>query len=116
MAMTRAQFSSLLVEGLREVFFEWLDLNSLVYPQIYDVRKSKKKTETDRTIAGIGMLDEKDESVAITYDDFVEGYPILNALLKPLLINGESLNRIFGMVTLRKAFSHLQRLSEGAAG
>lgn len=74
MAMNRTSFSSLLVEGLREVFFEWLDPNSLVYPKLYDVRKSKKEKETDRTIAGIDMFSAKSEGVALTYDDFIEAY------------------------------------------
>lgn len=72
--MTRTNFPSLLVEGLREVYYEWLDLKSMVYPSIYDVKTSKKQKETDRTVAGIGMLTAKNEGEPITYDSMVEGY------------------------------------------
>lgn len=74
MAMTRSNFASLMAEGLREVFFEWLDLKSMVYPQVYDIQKSTQQKETDQSIAGIGMLSEKDEGTSIDYDSMVEGY------------------------------------------
>ena len=76
MVMSRSNFPSLLVEGLREVYFNWLDMKSLVYPEVYEIRTSKKQKETDRTIAGIDMLSAKAEGEAIDYDDFVEGYEV----------------------------------------
>ena len=115
MVMSRSNFPSLLVEGLREVYFNWLDMKSLVYPEIYEIRTSKKQKETDRTIAGIDMLSAKAEGEAIDYDDFVEGY--MNALVKPQVINGENLSPIRDMVTLSKLGKalHEQRLSPVAA-
>ncbi len=74
MAMTRSNFPSLLVEGLRDVFFQTLDQKSLVYPSIFEIKTSRKKTETDQGVASIAMLAAKNEGVAITYDDFVEAY------------------------------------------
>lgn len=74
MAMNRAAFLPLLEEGLRKVFFYWLDQKTLMYPEIYEVRTSRKRAETDRTVAGIGMLDKKLEGEPTTYDDFVLGY------------------------------------------
>ncbi len=74
MVMSRSNFSSLLVEGLRDVYFNWLDQKSLVYPDIYEIRTSKKQKETDRTIAGIDMLSAKAEGEPITYDEPILGY------------------------------------------
>ncbi len=74
MTMTRSGFSPLLAEGLREVYFDTLNLNTLVYPQIYDIRKTTKKTETDHSVTGIGMLTEKQEGEPTEYEDFVDGY------------------------------------------
>lgn len=74
--MKRANFQSLLFEGLREVFFNALKEKDMVYKGIYDVRTSKKERETDQSIVGVGMLDLKEEGVGITYDDFTEGYSV----------------------------------------
>jgi phage major head subunit gpT-like protein len=74
MVMTRAQFNSLMTEGLRKVFFMQYNDYPLQYQNIYEVVGSKKKSETDQIIAGIGMLDEKGEGENITYADMIEGY------------------------------------------
>ena len=74
--MKRANFQSLLFEGLREVFFNALKEKDMIYKGIYDVRSSKKERETDQSIVGVGMLDLKEEGVGITYDDFTEGYSV----------------------------------------
>jgi len=76
MTMKRANFQSLLFEGLREVFFNALKEKDMIYKGIYDVRSSKKERETDQSIVGVGMLDLKEEGVGITYDDFTEGYSV----------------------------------------
>lgn len=77
MAMTRSTFSSkLFEEGLREVFFDALDMRSLVYPSIYEEKTSNKRQEVDHTVAGISMINKKSEGVPITYEDFVDGYDI----------------------------------------
>ncbi len=72
--MTRSNFPSLMSEGLRQVFFEWLDIKSLVYPEIYETATSKKKTESDQTIAGLDMMSAKAEGEPTLYDSMVEGY------------------------------------------
>ncbi len=74
MTMTRANHLTILEEGLRKVWQYWLNSKPMVYPQIFDVRSSKKRKETDLTYAGIGMLDKKNEGEPITYEDFTEGY------------------------------------------
>lgn len=74
MSMNRAAFLPLLEEGLRKVYFYWLDQKTLTYPDLYDVRSSRKRKETDQTVAGIGMIDRKEEGEPTTYDDFVMGY------------------------------------------
>ncbi len=74
MAMQRAQFLSLMAEGLRKVFFDHFDELPSVYPQIFDIQKSTKRMETDQTIAGIGMLSVKPEGEPTTYEDMTEGF------------------------------------------
>lgn len=74
MAMIRSQFLTLMVEGLREVFFLQYKEQEQVHPRIFDVQSSKKRKESYQGITGLGMLDVKPESEAITYEDLVEGY------------------------------------------
>jgi hypothetical protein len=109
--MTRSGFSPLLAEGLREVYFDTLDLNTLVYPQIFDIKKSNKKTETDHSVTGIGMLTEKLEGESTDYEDFVDGKQNI-AVVKSQIINGENLNSNLSMATLNKQAQavQLQRL------
>lgn len=76
MAITRALSTALLEEGLREVYFEWLDLKSMKYPSLFDIKSSNKRKETDHSVAGIGMLTEKEEGEPLTYEDFVDGYDV----------------------------------------
>jgi len=74
MTMTRAQFNSLLVVGLRKVFGD--EYNSLpkLYPSIYKVETSTRKYEELRAISGIGMFEQKNEGEPAIYEDRVEGY------------------------------------------
>jgi len=74
MAMTRAQFISLLTEGLREVFFNQYKEPAPIYSQIFDVQSSKKYQEVLMSVSGLGMLAPKAESEPITYEDITEGY------------------------------------------
>ena len=115
MPMMRTDFQSLLAEGLRKVFFLWLKNKPQMYRDFYQVLNSKKQKETDQTIAGLGMISEKLEGEPITYDDLVEGYGN-NALVKPPVINGESLSSV-SMATLSKQAQAVQeqRLSLVAA-
>jgi phage major head subunit gpT-like protein len=73
---SRSNFSPLLIEGIRKVFFDALDPKSMVYKDIFDIQSSNKRKETDHTVAGIGMLSEKAEGEPTTYDDFVDGYSV----------------------------------------
>ncbi len=74
MAMVRSQFLSLMVEGLKQVFFLQYKEQAQVHPRIFDITKSKKRQETYQGVTGLGMLDVKPESEAIVYSDLVEGY------------------------------------------
>jgi phage major head subunit gpT-like protein len=74
--MNRSQFKSLLVEGLRKVFWMQFKDKETIYPRIYKVETSKKRKETDQSIAGIGMLVEKPEGEPLIYDDFTEGFDV----------------------------------------
>ena len=72
--MSRSQFLSLMVEGLREVFFLQYKEQEQIHPRIFEMQGSKKRKESYQGITGLGMLDVQPESEAITYEDLVEGY------------------------------------------
>lgn len=75
MATTRSAFaSSLFVEGLRKVFFDQYKALAVVHPQVYDVRGSTKRQETEHTLPGLGMLTSKDEGVGMDFEDMIDGY------------------------------------------
>ncbi len=76
MATTRSTFGgNLFLPGaLRKVFFLAYKEQPTIYDQIYDVVSSKRKAETDHTVAGLGKFDAKTEGVPLTYEDFVDGY------------------------------------------
>ena len=74
MAMSRQTFPSLMLEGLREVFDGYYKQLPKKFQDIYEVKDSKKKREDYQSIVPIGMLDQKNESEAITYADLAEGY------------------------------------------
>jgi phage major head subunit gpT-like protein len=74
MVMTRQEFLSLMVEGLRKVYFDQYKDVPSVYPQIYDEMPSKKRREDFQSITPIGMLDTKPEGENMVYEDFGEGY------------------------------------------
>ena len=74
MAMTRAQFMKLMYENLRQVFFERYREKDLVHPRIYDIKDSTLRQEIDESVAGIGMLDIKEENLGMTYDEFIMGF------------------------------------------
>ena len=74
MAMSRSQFLTLMVEGLREVFFLQYKEQEQVHPRIFEMQTSKKRKESYQGITGLGMLNVKVEGEPITYEDLVEGY------------------------------------------
>ena len=74
MAMTRSSFLSLMVEGLREVFFLQYKEQEQVHPRIFQMETSKKRKESYHSVTGLGMLDEKPESESINYTNLVDGY------------------------------------------
>lgn len=74
MVMSRQNFLTLMVEGLRKVFFDQYGRYPSKIDQIYDVQKSRKRREDYQSITGIGMADEKPEGTDLTYAEMVEGY------------------------------------------
>ena len=74
MTVMRAHFGELLYPGLRKVFFNELDRWQKEYDKITHVGNSKKKTEDDLLITGLGIMPEKDEGVAVAYEDIVQGW------------------------------------------
>ena len=114
MAMSRANFLSLMEEGLRKVFSMQYKELPTKYQEIYEVVKSKKRQETDQMIDGLGMLDEKPEGEPITYDTFGEGYSkvfLHTAFAKGIRITRELLDdELYGVIAKRvKALARAAR-------
>jgi len=63
-----------MLEGLREVFDGYYKQLPKKFQDVYVIKDSGKKREDYQSIVPIGMLDEKNESEAITYADMAEGY------------------------------------------
>ena len=74
MAMLRSNFPKLLVENLREVFFLQYKQKTSIYPRLFEILSSKKKMESEYSVASLGMLAEKVEGNPLSYDDFIGGY------------------------------------------
>jgi phage major head subunit gpT-like protein len=74
MTMLTSNFSSLMLEGLKEVSVDQYKQNTLVYPKIYKIENSKKQTESYQDIVGTPMWTQKDEGTSISYADMLEGY------------------------------------------
>jgi len=102
MAMTRSQFTSLLVEGLREVFFNTYKEPNLIYQKIFDVQKSNKYQEVRLGVAGLGMLAPKGEAEPIVYEDATQGYTATfthNAFAKGIQISRELIDdELYGVM------------------
>jgi phage major head subunit gpT-like protein len=69
--MTSAQFAELMEPKLREVFFQTYDELPEQYTDVFHVDSSKKQTETDYHVIGLGMWDKFNG--AVQYEDFEPG-------------------------------------------
>ncbi len=74
MALTRANLASLLVPGLRKVFWLRYNLRGDEFARIFNIQRSNRKYEDDRGVAGFGTMPSKPEGVAVSYDTMTEGY------------------------------------------
>jgi phage major head subunit gpT-like protein len=72
--ITRAHGVDLLEEGLRDIFFNEYDYRIKQYPEVYTVKNSKKKTESDVVMAGLGQFLEKTEGNSPTFDNIQEAW------------------------------------------
>jgi len=94
-----------MVEGLRQVFVEQYKEKELVYPQVFDVTRSRKQFEVDYSVASIGMLSSKQEGVAMSYEDFVPGYSVTythTSYAKGIRITRELMDdELYGVISKR---------------
>ncbi len=64
----------LLAEGLRTIIFQKYKTYDKVYPRIFNMHSSKKHTEKDYSMAGLGNFLKRNEGTAVTYDKSLPGY------------------------------------------
>lgn len=76
MAIDRANFGRLMEPGLRKVFFEEYEARPSIHEKVFKMDNSKKKTETDYRIAGLGTWDVKAEGANVQYEDVRPGDPV----------------------------------------
>jgi phage major head subunit gpT-like protein len=69
MAVNRANFAALMEPGLREIYYEAYEARPSCMEQVFTVTGSKKQTETDQRIAGLGAWNKKVEGADVTYED-----------------------------------------------
>lgn len=69
MAVSRANFAKFMEPGLTEIFFENYEQRPPVHEQVFAMRTSEKKTETDQRVAGLGSWNKKVEGADVTYED-----------------------------------------------
>lgn len=58
-----------LLEGATKAFGDAYDQNELLYPKMFEVRKSDRAYEEDALLRDLGLATKKAEGTAITYDD-----------------------------------------------
>lgn len=74
MATFSGSMAELLEPRLREVLFREFDLQELLYPQVFNVKKSTKAFEDVAKVSGFGPLAVKGEGQPVAYDD-----PVMSA-------------------------------------
>lgn len=74
MTVLRANFGDLLEPGLASVFFNEFDRWEAEYPQVANVRQSKKKFEEDYIVGGLGIMPSKGEGASTSYEDIAEDW------------------------------------------
>jgi hypothetical protein len=74
MAVTRANLASLLVPGLRKVFWMRYKGQPEEYSRVFNVNSSRHKYEDDSGIHGLGVMPEKTEGASVSYGEIGEAY------------------------------------------
>ena len=69
----RSDFTPLLAEGLRDIFFEKFNSRPWEYKQVFKILNSKKAYEEDYDMTGFGVVPIKPEGQAIAYDNPIGG-------------------------------------------
>ena len=73
---TSDNFQRLLYPGLRKIFFDTYTEKAEEYSKIYHINTSKKATEEDHHVSGLGMWEEKKRSENISYEDIQDGLSV----------------------------------------
>lgn len=60
--------------GIKSWWGRQYDEHAMEYPDLFDIETSDKAYEEDVEISGFGVLREKDQGAALTYDSEVQGY------------------------------------------
>jgi len=71
--MNRSQFSKSVVPGLFSFMSTSFKERSPFYTQVSTMKTSRRAYEESAYYAGLGLLPEKPEGEAISYDDFIQG-------------------------------------------
>jgi len=75
--MMRDQFTNLITKRLAwidEILDANMDLPSLTYPEVFDVRDSTHAFENVLEMTGLGLFGEKSEGDTVSYDKILEGF------------------------------------------
>jgi phage major head subunit gpT-like protein len=72
--MTRNHIPTLLELGVRKVYIDTYDLIESQYERVYNVKASKKKTETEVITAGLGLFQMKSEGASPFFDNGQEAW------------------------------------------
>lgn len=70
----RGGFSDLLAPGFREIFFQRWGRYPEQFSKVLNVLTSKRQYEEESAVTGLGLMPQKTEQGAITYDDPLQGY------------------------------------------
>lgn len=74
MTMLRSGFADLLAVGFEEIFFDNFAAVGEQWPDLFRRKTSKKQYEDISYIAPFGTIPVKNEGVAVTYDDPIQGF------------------------------------------
>ncbi len=74
MIVLTTNITQLLEPGVRQWFGDEYKQHPEEYSRAYQMETSKKKTETDEGITGMGAMPQKPEGQPISYDTFYKGY------------------------------------------
>lgn len=76
MTTERSSFSDLLAPGFRKIFVDALNFGEKppVCSRVYNMNTSKRQYEDDSYVTGFGLVPDKNEGAAVTYDDFYQGF------------------------------------------